>query len=128
MWRLTWRHSGKNLVAFVLSSVFFRNEHFPLIEEERSTEANSGSENNDDDFELTQMDSDEEDTRLTAKWLGCADHKLQLVLKVLDSDNKFVLISSAIFYVLSTIRKSSNAVRDFTELANRTIVLPNETR
>lgn len=75
------------------------------------------------------MDEDEDITqRPTAKWMGCANHTLQLALKTLELDSKFNSILSAVTHVLSSIRKSPNAVRDFASLANRSIVLPNNTR
>lgn len=68
------------------------------------------------------------DSRLTGKWIGCANHKLQLVLKILDNDSEFSSFLRAVVKVLSSIRRSSNAVRDFYDLTKRCIVLPNISR
>lgn len=104
----------------------FRNEHFQLIENEHDSEPTDDDDN--EEFNLTSMDNDTENHQTTAKWIGCANHLLQLVLKVLDLDTTFNSILSAITYILATIRKSSNAVRDFTDLAGCCVVLPNNTR
>lgn len=79
-------------------------------------------------------DSDEEtitiDTKEvpTAKWLGCANHTLQLALKVLSEEAEFKDPMNSIVKTLKSIRKSTNAVRDFNELTNRSVKLPVVTR
>lgn len=40
-----------------------------------------------EDYE-TEDDEDIESETLTGKWIGCANHTLQLTLKILDKDTK----------------------------------------
>jgi len=61
---------------------------------------------------------------VTKKWIRCANHTLQLALKVLDKDSKFAEVHSGIVKILSSISRSPLATRDLRSSANRSVVLP----
>jgi hypothetical protein len=101
----------------------FRNEYFQFNDED-TTELTD----NDDELEPVYIGNELNDDRLTSKWLGCANHTLQLALKSLDANEKFLDISAGICGILRGIARSSVATRNFRALNNRSIVLPNATR
>lgn len=84
--------------------------------------------------DLLQDDLNNEDKvedeiqKLTSKWVGCANHKIALVLKVLDKDQNFAEMMSAVVHILVSIRRSSTAMHKFHNLTGQCIKLPNATR
>jgi len=130
-------NASANIKAFryvfnKFNNVFFSNEQFSTTAEVQSqqeleTEDEMEQFSSDDEAE-NEIEDDEDEGRTTDKWIGCANHTLQLALKILDSNSKFSNTLSVVTRTLSHIRKSANAVRDFSELTNRCIKLPNATR
>jgi len=62
------------------------------------------------------------------KWIGCANHTLQLALKVLDKDEKFSKIMDDIVKILRKIKTTPSAHNEFRTQTQRSIVLPVVTR
>jgi hypothetical protein len=81
-----------------------------------------------DEYAPDDLDFAAADETLTSKWTGCANHTLQLPLKILEKDAKFVKIRNAIVDILRTIRRSSIALQKLRELTNLSIILPIATR
>lgn len=60
--------------------------------------------------------------QLTDKWLSCCNHNLNLALKVLEQDGAFSAHCSIVVQILTSIKRSSLAIRDLRELSGRSIV------
>lgn len=105
--------------------MIFRNERFQKADARKD---NSDSEGSSTDEEEENEALDDTDDTLTTKWMGCANHTLQLVLDLLDKDNAFRALRKAVIGTLVEIRRSSNAVRDFYDLTGRCVKIPVETR
>jgi len=91
----------------------------------------------DEDFlEQAEMEESQSSTN-NQKWLGCANHILQLALKILNVDPKktaptavvkFSETMDGILEIVRKIRRSSSARNEFYSQTGRSIVLPVATR
>jgi hypothetical protein len=82
----------------------------------------------DEEYFAANMEDFTPDSDSIGKWMGCANHKFQLVLKVLEEDEEFVDIRDSILRILRSIRRSTNALHDLRKLTDLSVVLPVSTR
>jgi hypothetical protein len=82
----------------------------------------------DDEYVPVEMELSSTSTN-SKKWIGCANHNLQLALKVLDKDQKFSKSVKHIVELLRKIRSTPTALNEFRNKSSKTsIVLPVATR
>lgn len=81
-----------------------------------------------DDFIPISMDLRSQSTN-NAKWIGCANHNLQLALKVLDGNQKFSKVVKNVLVILRKVKGTPTALNEFRSQSGRkSIVLPVATR
>jgi hypothetical protein len=62
------------------------------------------------------------------EWIGCANHKLQLPLKFLETDETFVEVRDTVVGILRSLRRSTLALNALREMTSLCVVLPVSTR
>jgi len=98
---------------FIMFIMFmFRNELF---------------ESDEDVYEPVEV-NDSQSLSSNKKWIGCANHNLQLALKILDKEQQFSKIADQIIEILRKIKASPSAHIEFRNRTGRSIVLPIVTR
>lgn len=81
----------------------------------------------DDDYEYQPVNL-ASDGSLTSKWVGCANHNLQLTLKILDKDEKFKKLHKDIKAILTSISRSFHATQALRNSAGLGLVFRGLTR
>lgn len=64
----------------------------------------------------------------TKKWIGCANHTLQLALLILDKDTNFSKTVDDVVAIMRKIKIKPLASREFRTKTRRSIILPAPTR
>lgn len=102
----------------------FRYEEFDgSCEQEDDIYAEDGDEYFPIEMELSSTSTNNK------KWIGCANHNLQLALKVLDNDQKFSKLAKRIVKLLRKVKSTPTALNEFRSQSSLTsIVLPVATR